>query len=165
MDEKEKVRLAQLFTPEEVGLLKTLLEKVIHQTEDKSEVEYSKPNVPDSNKPDPNAPPEEVPAMRLEQQRAVIQYAPKDKLWLIVDADNAWYPLLEQALPKEYYDHFMKCMKELAVREHAVIEKMAEMYVKYRVSYDYVCKAVASCWNPKDLAEGTKFLNENGFLK
>ena len=145
MDDKEKVLLAQLFTPEEVGLLRGLLEKVIHNTEAKPEVEYSTPNVPDSNKPDPNAPPEEVPVMHVEQQRAVIQYAPKDKLWLIIDTDKAWYELLEKALPVEYYDHFMKRMKELAVRDQEVIEKMAEMYVKYRVSHDYLCKAVAAC--------------------
>jgi hypothetical protein len=165
MNDPENVLLASLFTPEEVGLLKSLIDKVVNNAEPKSDVEYSAPNVPDSNKPDPTAPPEDVPALHLEQQRAVIQYAPKDKLWLIIDHDDAWYPLLEKALPAQYFENFMERMKRLAVRDQKVIEKMAEMYVKYRVAHEYLCIAVSAFWNPQDLEEGTKFLNDNGFLQ
>jgi len=165
MEKQKNVLLGSLFTPEEVGLLKSLIEKVINSSEPKSDVEYAEPNVPDTNKPDPNAQPEEIPTLHLEQQKAVIQYAPKEKLWQIVAEDNAWYLLLEKALPPQYFEDFLSRMKQLAIRDQKVIEQMAEMYVKYKVAHEYLSLAVSHCWDPADLAEGTKFLNANGFLQ
>jgi hypothetical protein len=158
-------KLAALFSQDEVQLLQNLLQKMLHVTEQSPTTEYSDPNVPDSNKPDPEPPAPEVPAMHLEQQKAIVQYAPKEKLWKILEVDNAWFYLLQHALPPQYFEHFMQRMNQLAIRDQTVIERMAEMYVKYKVAHEYLSAAVAACWSPADLAEGTQFLNEHGFLQ
>lgn len=161
MKKHSHVKLSHLFSQNEIDLVKSLIQKALENADAKSETEYSKPDVPDSTVEEV----EEVKPLHLEQQTAIIQYAPKEKLWLILEHDNAWLELLQNALPKDYLEHFTKRMSDLAIHDKNTLEKMAEMYVRHKVSKEHLAAAIVQHWAPQDLLEATKFLNDNDFLE
>lgn len=161
--QQEDAKLAALFTQEDIDALKALIQKSLEGAEAAPKVEYSTPNVPDSSGLNP---PETKPAvLALEHQRAIIQFASKDKLWQILDNDNAWYDLLQKCLPREYLQHFIQRMEELAIKDPKVVAEMAAMFVKNKVSLEHLQAGVSSVWNPENLEEATQFLHSQGFVQ
>jgi hypothetical protein len=155
-------KIASLFSQEDIEALKNLIQKSLESAEVVPAVDYGTPNVPDSSALNP--PEVKPPVMPLEQQRAIIQYASKDKLWQILDNDNAWYDLLQKALPKEYMTHFFQRMEELAIKDPKIVAEMATMFVKNKVSLDHLQSGVALFWCPDNLEESTQFLHAQGFV-
>lgn len=164
---KHSVKLASLFSQEEIDAIKNLVQQGSEnspvEAED-SDVEYSEPNIPDSSNLNPAPDPAPDP-LHIEKQKAILLYAPKEDLWKIVDHDEGWLDLLSEGLPPEYLEHFSKRMSDLAIRDPKVLANMAEMYVKFMVSQEHLAAAISKHWDPQDLAEATQFLHDNDFLE
>jgi hypothetical protein len=99
----------------------------------------------------------------LDQQKKAILFAPKELLWKIVEDEQAWVSLF-RALPDEYYSQFLALCRRNHVKDPGKIRSFAQSYVKNKVRYDHLQKAVTDSWNPENLEEATSWLKENGFL-
>jgi hypothetical protein len=99
----------------------------------------------------------------LDQQKKAILYAPKELLWKIMEEETAWLKIFK-ILPDEYFESFLAGLRRLGVTEAEKVRAHAETYVRDRVRYDHLQKALVKVWSPSDLEEATSWLKENGFL-
>lgn len=97
----------------------------------------------------------------LEQQKAILRYAPKDKLWRILDEDDAWYDAL-LALPEPYRQDFAALINKLGTDKERIL---AKTYIRQKVTLPHLQNVIVSAWNPANLEEASAWLRKNGFLR
>jgi hypothetical protein len=162
---KKEMKLSSLFTQEEIDALKSLVQKSLEGAQTLNSMEYTKPTVTDLVDKKLNTPVAKPPVLPLDQQKAIIQYAPKDKLWDIIDLEDSWYEFLQRALPKQYLMNFIKRMEELAIKDPKIVAEMANMFVKNKVTLEDLQAGVSSFWAPDNLEESTEYLYTQGLVQ
>lgn len=96
----------------------------------------------------------------LEQQKSILRYAPKDKLWYILDIEDAWLDTLK-ALPEPYRVDFAKVTDRLGGTAAAVL---AKTYIKQKVKLQHLRDTIIANWNPQNITDASVWLRKNGFL-
>lgn len=161
--ESKPKEVSNTITPSDISNLTQLLQQVLKsELPEPKPIEYSEPNVPDSSNLNP--PPEKFEVLSIEQQKAIIQFSAKDKLWGILDTNGEWFPLLE-ILPEEYKNHFFERMRSLAISDPKVLKEMAAVFIQSKVSLPHLQLAISSVWDPETLEAGSDYLHENGFVE
>lgn len=97
----------------------------------------------------------------LEQQKAILMYAPKEKLWSILDVDNNWYNLL-LGLPEPYRKDFSKMVTRLG---KGTEQHLAKTYIKSKVHLQHLRETIVKYWDPESLLDSSDWLRKKGFLK
>lgn len=97
----------------------------------------------------------------LEQQKSILRYAPKDKLWFILDTENAWEDTLI-ALPEPYRQDFARITDRLSGSASSVL---AKTYIRQKVKLQHLRDTIISNWNPQNITEASIWLRKNGFLR
>lgn len=97
----------------------------------------------------------------VEQQRSILRYAPKDKLWDILDIEDAWYDAI-LALPEPYRNDFANTARRLGTQNLAIL---AKTYIRTKVTLQHLRDMIVKNWNPSDIAEASNWLRKNGFLR
>lgn len=159
-----KTKLSSLFTQEDIDAIKNLVQKGLENAQPSS-TEYTKPTIDDLLDKKLNPPVAKHPLMPLDQQKAIIQYAPKDKLWQVIDLENSWYDFLQKALPSHYMGNFIKRMDELAIKDPKIVAEMSAMFVKSKVTLEDLQAGVATFWSPDNLEESTHYLYTQGLVQ